>query len=89
MLSQVSFRTSYFYLVCYFPQTMDGHTNSVISLLVVNRLMYTGSSDGSAKCWVTEFGDCTRQYKGHRGSVINMKFQTGIRQYLACLDSFT
>ena len=63
---------------------MDGHTNSVISLLVVNRLMYTGSADGSAKCWVTEFGDCTRQYKGHRGSVINMKFQTGICQYLAC-----
>lgn len=65
---------------------MDGHTNSVISLLVVNRLMYTGSADGSAKCWVTEFGDCTRQYKGHRGSVINMKFQTGIRQYFACLN---
>ena len=64
---------------------MDGHTNSVISLLVVNRLMYTGSADGSAKCWVTEFGDCTRQYKGHRGSVINMKFQTGICQYFACL----
>ena len=70
-------------------QTMDGHTNSVISLLVVNRLMYTGSADGSAKCWVTEFGDCTRQYKGHRGSVINMKFQTGICQYPACSDYLT
>merc|ERR1719283_197589 len=34
-------------------KTMDGHTNSVISLLVINRLMYTGSADGSAKCWVT------------------------------------
>ena len=28
---------------------MDGHTNAVISLLVVNRLMYTGSADGTAK----------------------------------------
>ena len=59
---------------------MDGHTNSVISLLVVNRLMYSGSADATAKCWVTEFGDCTRHYKGHKGSVINMKFQTGICQ---------
>ena len=60
-------------------QSMEGHTNSVISLLVVNRLMYTGSADGTAKCWVTEFGDCTRQYKGHKGSVIAMKFSSGIR----------
>ena len=60
---------------------MDGHTNAVICLLVVNRLMYTGSADGSAKCWVTEFGDCTRQYRGHKGSVIATRFQSGIRQY--------
>jgi hypothetical protein len=61
-------------------QVMDGHTNSVICLLVVNRLMYTGSADGTAKGWVTEYGDCTRQYKGHKGSVICMKFRNGIRK---------
>ena len=59
---------------------MDGHTNAVICILVVNRLMYSGSADGSAKCWVTEFGDCTRQYKSHKGSVIAMKFHAGIRK---------
>ena len=67
-------------------QTMDGHTNAVICILVVNRLMYSGSADGSAKCWVTEFGDCTRQYKSHKGSVIAMKFHAGICKLLAhCL----
>ena len=59
-------------------QTMDGHNNAVICMLVVNRLMYTGSADSSAKCWVTEFGDCTRQYKGHKHSVICMKFNKGV-----------
>jgi WD40 repeat protein len=63
---------------------MDGHTNSVISLLLVNRLMYTGSADGTAKCWVTEFGDCSRVYKGHKGSVISMKFKNGFRKLSAC-----
>ena len=63
-------------------QTMDGHTNAVICILVVNRLMYSGSADGSAKCWVTEFGDCTRQYKSHKGSVIAMKFHAGICKHL-------
>ena len=47
-------------------------------MIVVNRLMYTGSADSSAKCWVTEFGDCTRQYKGHKHSVICMKFHKGV-----------
>ena len=72
-----------FGLTCYngVPgQVMDGHTNSVICLLLVNRLMYTGSADGTAKCWVTEFGDNTRQYKGHKGSVISMKFKNGVRK---------
>merc|ERR1711894_307736 len=31
--------------------------------------MYTGGADGSARCWVTEFGDCTRHYKGGTRSV--------------------
>ena len=57
---------------------MDGHSNAVISLLVVNRLMYTGSADGTAKCWVTEFGDCTRHYRGHKHSVGCMKFAAGL-----------
>jgi hypothetical protein len=51
------------------------------------RLMYSGSADGTAKCWVTEFGDCTREYKSHKGSVIAMKFHQGISKQhgMACV----
>ena len=59
---------------------MDGHTNAVLCLLVNNRLMYSGGADSVAKCWVTEFGDGTRSYKGHRHSVCALKFQKGIRE---------
>ena len=61
-----------------FLQTMEGHSNAVICMVVANRLMYTGGADGSARCWVTEFGDCTRHYKGHKHSVICMKFDKGV-----------
>ena len=60
---------------------MRGHTASVICMVVVNRLMYTGSADCNAKCWVTEFGDCTRKYTGHKHSVICMKFDKGTREF--------
>ena len=60
---------------------MEGHSNAVICLVVANRLMYTGGADGSARCWVTEFGDCTRHYKGHKHSVICMKFDKGVCTY--------
>ncbi len=61
---------------------MDGHTNAVLCLLVNNRLMYSGGADSVAKCWVTEFGDGTRSYKGHRHSVCALKFQKGIREFV-------
>ena len=60
---------------------MSGHSNSVLSIVVVNRLMYTGGSDGQAKAWVTDFGDNTRNYKGHRGSITCIKFHEGTRKY--------
>ena len=57
---------------------MEGHSSAVLSLLVHNRLMYTGAADSTAKCWVTEFGECTRQYKGHKHSVIVLVFEKGV-----------
>ena len=60
-------------------QTMDGHGNAVTCMLITSRLMYTGSADSTARCWVVEFGDCTRQYKGHKHTVICMKCDKGIR----------
>ena len=43
-----------------------------------HRLMYTGSTDGLAKCWVTEHGDNTVTYKGHGLSVTVVKFYKGL-----------
>jgi glutamate synthase domain-containing protein 1 len=40
--------------------------------------MYTGSTDGLAKCWVTEYGDNTVTYKGHSLSVSVVKFYKGL-----------
>ena len=59
-------------------QTMEGHESSILCLVVANRLMYTGGADASARCWVTEFGDCTRHYRGHKHSVGCMKFAAGL-----------
>ena len=44
--------------------------------------MYTGSSDGTAKCWVTEFGDNTVTYKGHAMSVTVLRFYKGLCKYV-------
>ena len=80
VFSRYSLSTSLLYFML-FLQTMEGHSNAVICLVVANRLMYTGGADGSARCWVTEFGDCTRHYKGHKHSVICMKFDKGVCTY--------
>ena len=44
--------------------------------------MYSGSSDQTARAWVTEFGDCTRVFKGHKHSVSCIKFYEGLRKYI-------
>ncbi len=40
--------------------------------------MYTGSSDHTGRAWVTEFGDCTRVFKGHKHTVSCIKFHDGL-----------
>ena len=40
--------------------------------------MYTASTDGTAKCWVTEHGDNTVVYKDHGLSVTQIKFYKGL-----------
>ena len=51
---------------------------------VVNKLMYSCSADHLVKCWVVEFGDCTRTYKGHKHSVSQLHFQDGLRKLKQC-----
>ena len=43
--------------------------------------MYTGSSDHTARAWVTEFGDCTRVFKGHKHTVSVIKVKDGLGMY--------
>ena len=43
--------------------------------------MYTSSVDHTAKCWVVEFGDCTRNYKGHKHNVGTMIVKDGLSKW--------
>ena len=42
--------------------------------------MYTGSADSTVKCWVREYGDCTRTYKqsNAEASVVCVTFKGGV-----------
>ena len=61
-------------------QLMRGHTKDITCMQLVNKLLYTGSVDADAKCFVTEFGDCTRTYTGQTNTISCLKFHQGIRE---------
>jgi len=65
----------------YFLKSIDAHRSAIISMANAGRLMFTGSQDGTAKCWVTEFGDNTVVYKEHRMSVTSIKFYKELCEY--------
>ena len=48
---------------------MTAHTSTVLSLFAHKRLLYSTGADHTARCWVMEFGECTRTYKDHGHSV--------------------
>lgn len=39
--------------------------------------MYSGSIDGTVRCWVTEFADSTRRYCAHEHMISDMKYHDG------------
>ncbi|KAL8587558.1 hypothetical protein ACOMHN_000964 [Nucella lapillus] len=49
--------------------------------------MYTGSSDHTGRAWVTEFGENTRIYKGHKHTVSVIKVYDGM-VFTGCGDAF-
>ena len=59
-------------------KNIDAHRGPIVTMTINHRLMYTGSADGTAKCWVTEFGDNTQVYRGHGMSVTAVKFYKGL-----------
>ena len=60
---------------------IPGHGESVSALLLVNAMLYTGSADAKARCFVTEFGDLTKTYGSHRDTVNSLRFSDGIREW--------
>ena len=58
------------------------NSNSLVYLVsflqVINKILYSGSSDHTGRAWVTEFGDCTRIYKGHKHTVSVIKMKDGL-----------
>ena len=63
-------------------QTMEGHKRAILCMVMANRVMYTGSADVSARCWVREFGECSKLYKGHQNAVVCLKFYKGICEFM-------
>ena len=45
---------------------------------VAKGVLYTGSSDQTARSWVIEFGDCARVYGGHQHTVGCVRFHNGL-----------
>ena len=64
-------------------KNIDAHRGPIVTMTINHRLMYTGSADGTAKCWVTEFGDNTQVYRGHGMSVTAVKFYKGLGEHWA------
>ncbi|XP_076351524.1 uncharacterized protein LOC143247398 [Tachypleus tridentatus] len=66
-------------------QELRGHEGPIFSLLVHNRMMYSCSSDQTARAWVMEFGECTRIYRNHKHTVSSIRYLDGIL-YTGCGD---
>ncbi|CAG0912333.1 unnamed protein product [Notodromas monacha] len=56
----------------------EGHENGIVCLQMSKTILYSGSTDGTARAWVAEFADCTRVYKGHKHTVTSLKYKNGI-----------
>lgn len=55
-------------------QRLSGHLDSVYCLEFDSRRIITGSRDRTIKVWSLETGHCLATFKGHRGSVLCLKF---------------
>lgn len=55
-------------------RVLEGHTNSVSSLLVSNdeRYVFSGSWDKTIRVWSFESGECLRSLEGHEGTVTSL-----------------
>ena len=60
---------------------LEGHSLSITCLQLVNRLLYSGSMDRTARAWVTEFGECTRVFETHTHSVTCIKVVKGVGEW--------
>ena len=61
---------------------MEGHAAPILCMQVVKKLLYTGSKDKTARCWVTAFGENTRTYQKSQHSVSCLKVANGVGRSL-------
>jgi len=55
---------------------------------IVNRLLFSASADHTVRCWVYEFGECTRVYRGHTHTIGCMKITKGLCKYFKIFPGF-
>lgn len=52
--------------------SLDGHSDTVFSLFLMDSFLFSGSSDSTIVCWNTENGEMIRHYDGHSGIVVSV-----------------
>ncbi|KAI1292077.1 WD repeat-containing protein 86 [Halotydeus destructor] len=59
-------------------RTLIGHEGTILSMMTCNKMLYSSSSDKTARAWVMEFAEETRVYKGSQSAVACVHFFDGI-----------
>uniref|UniRef100_A0A7N0SW94 C3H1-type domain-containing protein n=1 Tax=Kalanchoe fedtschenkoi TaxID=63787 RepID=A0A7N0SW94_KALFE len=52
--------------------TLGGHSGAVLSLSTAKGLVYSGSADGSIRCWNPDTFRCSHKIEGHAGPVTSL-----------------
>ncbi|GFY48320.1 WD repeat-containing protein 86-like protein [Trichonephila inaurata madagascariensis] len=56
---------------------MTGHENAVLSLIAHNKMLYSCSTDKTARAWIMDFGECIKVYRDHTHSVTCINYLDG------------
>ncbi|KFM65913.1 WD repeat-containing protein 86, partial [Stegodyphus mimosarum] len=67
---------------------MTGHESAVLSLIGHNKMLYSCSTDQTARAWIMDYGECIKVYRGHTHSVTCIKYYDGY-VYTGCADTYS
>lgn len=57
---------------------LKGHEGTVLCLYAHKTMLYSGSSDKTARAWVMEFGECTRIFWRNQRGVSCVRYYDGM-----------